>query len=66
MFTRWRKKPPPDTGGRQARIRAERELERVREQTREYAELAADLREIGSRNHLAVAFLIAARGRRPQ
>ena len=65
MFTRWRKTPPPDTGGRQARIKAERDLERVRSQTSEYEALANDLRRIGERNHLALAFILAAQGRRP-
>ena len=65
MFTRWRKKPPPVTGGEQARKKAERDLERVRAETREYEALAADLRRIGERNHLALAFILAAQGRRP-
>ena len=66
MFTPpWRKHKRPDTGGRQARLRAEKDLERVRSETQQYAELAEDLRRIGARNHLAAAFIIAAQGRRP-
>ena len=47
-------------------MRAEAELERVRAETEKYARLAAELRQIGVKNHLALAFLLAARGRHPR
>lgn len=58
------KRRTADTGGAQARKRAERELERMRAETPKYVELGADLREIREKNHLALAFLHAAKGRR--
>lgn len=51
------------TGGREARERAERDLEAVRAETARYAELARDLRTIRERNHLALAFFKAAGGK---
>jgi hypothetical protein len=57
-----RRRPPLDTGGSKARKRAEVELRRVKVETQEYAELAADLREIRRRNHLAETFLRATNG----
>lgn len=61
----------PDTGGREAREKAERELVQMRRQTIEvqaetpqYQKLSEDLREIHAvRNGLAEAFLTAARRR---
>lgn len=70
-MTRWFKRPRHLTGGREARQRAERELEQVRRQTQEiksqtprYAALGEELREIHAvRNGLAEAFIEAARRR---
>jgi hypothetical protein len=52
-----------DTGGTEARQRAEVNLERVRAETREWERLGAELREIRRRNHLAETFLQATRGK---
>ena len=59
----WQRRKSADTGGRRAREEAERSLERTRAETKKYAELGRDLREIRQRNHLAVTFIQAARGR---
>ena len=58
---RHRNLPPADTGGREARERAEENLERTVSETEKYARLARDLRRIRTDNHLAQAFLAAAR-----
>lgn len=58
------RRPITETGGTQARKQAERDLEQTRAETEKYATLAEDLREIRQRNHLAIAFIHAARGRR--
>ena len=66
---RWpwtRRKPSADTGGKRAREAAERSLAQTRSETEKYAELGRDLREIRARNHLALAFIEAARGREPR
>lgn len=66
----WHKEPHRDweavdeTGGRQARERAERDLEATRAQTPGFRELARELHEIRQTNHLADAFMRAAGGRR--
>lgn len=57
-------RPRPATEGTQARVKAEQDLERTRAETPKYAELGRDLREIRERNHLALAFIHAAKGRR--
>ena len=58
---RHRNLPPADTGGREARERAEAELARTEAETEHYRRLARDLRRIRTDNHLAQAFLAAAR-----
>jgi hypothetical protein len=48
-----------------ARIRAERELERTRQETPLYRELAESLRELRERNNFAAAIETSFRGGRP-
>lgn len=63
MIRFWRKRHDArlDTGGRQARERAEKALAETRAETPQIARFARELREIRRRNHLAEAFLQAAR-----
>lgn len=53
-----------ETGGQEAREKAERDLEATRAETVRYAELGAEVRQIRVDNHLALAFLRAATRRR--
>lgn len=64
---KWRRRVQADTGGREAREHAEKQLEEVvddlaetRAETPKYEALARDLRRIRQENHLAEAFLRAA------
>lgn len=58
------KTEPRESEATQARRQAEVELQRVREETKEYAELSESLRsEIRERNHLTELFLSIHHGR---
>lgn len=53
------------SGGREARQRAERDLERTQEETREVQRLAESLRAIRERNHFAESIAHIYRGGKP-
>lgn len=59
----WRRRRREPTEAELARRRAELELERTRQETPQYVELAAKVREIRERNHLTDLFLNLHHGR---
>lgn len=61
----FRRKPSHTSEATIARIRAERELERTRQETPLYRELAESLRELRERNNFAAAIETSFRGGRP-
>lgn len=64
MIRRWFRRPPTmPSDGTKAREQAERDLAATRAETPYYQRLSFDLRAIREENHLAEAFLTAARGR---
>jgi hypothetical protein len=60
----FRRKPSRTSAATLARIRAERELERTRQETPLYRELAESLRELRERNNFAAAIETSFRGGR--
>lgn len=58
----FRRREDLTTGGREARERAEKSLEKTRSETEWFAALGRDLQRIREHNHLADAFLHIAGG----